>query len=46
MEMNSMMSGECSGWMMAGMTLFWALVVIVLLLGAAALIKYLRTKSH
>jgi uncharacterized membrane protein len=35
-----MMSG-----MMWGMGLFWLLVVIVLILAAAALIKYLRTGS-
>ena len=31
--------------MMWGMGLFWLLVVIVLILGAAALTKYLRTGS-
>jgi|GraSoiStandDraft_55_1057291.scaffolds.fasta_scaffold573470_2 tellurite resistance protein TehA-like permease len=31
--------------MMWGMGLFWLLVVIVLMLAAAALIKYLRTGS-
>ena len=36
--MNDMMPG-----MMWGMGLFWLLVVIVLILAAAALIKYLRT---
>ena len=38
--MNDMMPG-----MMWGMGLVWLLVVIVLILGAAALIKYLRTGS-
>jgi len=38
--MNDMMPG-----MMWGMGLVWLLVVIVLILAAAALIKYLRTES-
>ena len=29
-------------WMMGGMTLVWVLVVVVLLLGIAALVKYLK----
>jgi hypothetical protein len=37
--MDSMM--QAGGPMMWGMGLFWLLVIIVLLLGAAALIKYL-----
>jgi hypothetical protein len=37
-----MMNGMTSG-MMWGMGLFWLLVIIVLILGAAALIKYLRS---
>lgn len=37
-----MMDGMTSG-MMWGMGLFWLLVIIVLILTAAALIKYLRT---
>jgi len=36
--MNDMMPG-----MMWGMGLFWLLVVIVLILAAAALVKYLRS---
>ena len=39
--MNDMMPG-----MMWGMALVWLLVVIVLILAAAALIKYLRTGSR
>jgi hypothetical protein len=39
MDCMSMMAG--SGWMMWGMGLFWVLVLIVLLLAAAALVKYL-----
>ena len=39
--MNDMMSG-----MTWGMGLVWLLVVIVLILAAAALIKYLRTGSN
>ncbi len=37
-----MMDGMTSG-MMLGMGLVWLLVIIVLILGAAALIKYLRS---
>ena len=37
-----MMDGTGMGWMMAGMGLIWLLVVILLALGIAALIKYLR----
>ncbi len=40
--MNGMMDGM--GWMMGGMGLIGVLVVIVLVLGAAALIKYLRNR--
>ncbi len=29
-------------WMMGGMTLVWVLVVVVLVLGIAALVKYLK----
>ncbi|WP_284735976.1 SHOCT domain-containing protein [Dongia deserti] len=40
--MNQMMGDM--GWMMAGgMWLIWLLVIIVLVLAAAALIKYLRS---
>lgn len=40
-----MMDGPMMGamWMMAGMGLIWLLVVVVLVLGIAALIKYLRS---
>ena len=38
--MRDMMDGM-AGWMMAGMGLVWILVVLVLVLGAAALVKYL-----
>lgn len=37
-----MMSGMSSG-MMWGMGIFWLLVAVVLILAAAALIKYLRS---
>jgi hypothetical protein len=37
-----MMEGMGGAWMMGGMTLLWLLTVIVLVLGIAALIKYLR----
>ena len=30
------------GWMMGGMGLVWILVVVVFILGIAALVKYLR----
>jgi hypothetical protein len=37
----------CSGWMMTGMMAFWiaigVLLLVVLVLAAAALIKYLRS---
>ncbi len=38
--MMGMMDGM--GWMMAGMGLVWLLVLILLVLGIAALVKYLR----
>lgn len=37
-----MMDGMGGVWMMGGMTLLWLLTVIVLALGIAVLIKYLR----
>jgi hypothetical protein len=40
-----MMDGMGTNWMMFGMGLLWLLVVVVLILGAAALIKYLRTRK-
>ncbi|WP_368904743.1 hypothetical protein [Taklimakanibacter lacteus] len=39
--MDRMMDGV--GWMMGGMTVIWILVLVALVLGVAALIKYLRT---
>ena len=36
------MMGSMTGWMMGGMGLVWILVIIVLVLGIAALIKYLK----
>jgi hypothetical protein len=40
-----MMNGmEGMGWMMVLMGLFWLLVAVVLVLGIAALVKYLRSK--
>ena len=41
--MRDMMDGTM-GWMMTGVGLVWLLVIIVLLLGAAALVKYLVRK--
>jgi hypothetical protein len=38
--MRDMMDGAM-GWMMGGMGLVWILVIVVLILGAAALAKYL-----
>ena len=38
--MRDMMNGAM-GWMMPGMGIFWALLILVLILGAAALVKYL-----
>jgi type IV secretory pathway VirB2 component (pilin) len=35
------MMGNGMGWMMTGMGLLWVLVIIVLVLAAAALVKYL-----
>jgi hypothetical protein len=37
-----MMMNGMGGMMMFGMGLVWLLVIVVLILGAAALIKYLR----
>ncbi len=37
-----MMDGTMGGGMMWGMGLLWLLVIVVLVLAAAALIKYLR----
>jgi hypothetical protein len=34
--------GWMTGWMMGGMGLVWILAIIVLVLGIAALIKYLK----
>jgi hypothetical protein len=39
--MDSMMNGNMGGMMMWGMGFLWLLVIIVLVLAAAALIKYL-----
>jgi len=36
------MMGSMTDWMMGGMGLVWILTIIVLLLGIAALIKYLK----
>jgi len=36
------MMGSMTGWMMGGMGLVWILAIIVLVLGIAALIKYLK----
>ena len=39
--MQEMMNGTIGGEMMWGMGLFWLLIAVILVLGAAALIKYL-----
>ena len=39
--MQAMMEGVMGGGMMWGMGLFWLLILVVLVLGAVALIKYL-----
>jgi hypothetical protein len=36
------MMGWMTGWMMGGMGLVWILAIIVLALGIAALVKYLK----
>jgi hypothetical protein len=36
------MMGSMTGWMMGGVGLVWILAIIVLVLGIAALIKYLK----
>jgi hypothetical protein len=38
-----MMDMAGMGWMMAGMGVFWLLLVVALVLGIAALWKYLRS---
>jgi hypothetical protein len=41
---DSMMDGMLGmGWMMGGMAVIWILVLLALVLGIAALIKYLRS---
>jgi hypothetical protein len=40
--MHDMMDGGM-GWMMAGMGLLWLLAIVVLVLAAAALVKYLMS---
>lgn len=41
MMMDSMMDG--AGWMMGGMAVIWILVLVALVLGILALVKYLRS---
>lgn len=41
--MNTVMSGAGTGWMMGGMGVIWILVLVLVVLGIAALIKYLKT---
>jgi hypothetical protein len=40
---SGMMTGAGMGWMMGGMALIWVLTLVALILGIAALIKFLRT---
>jgi hypothetical protein len=37
------MMHDMMGWMMGGMGVIWLLVVVVLVLGVAALVEYLRS---
>ena len=39
------MMDSMTGWMMGGMGLIWILIVPVLVLGAAALVKYLFSRK-
>lgn len=43
MDCPGMMSGAGGTMMMLGMALFWLLTIALLLLGIAALLKYLRS---
>ena len=43
--MQGMMDGMMGGGMMWGFGLFWLLILVVLVLGAGALIKYLFLKQ-
>ena len=43
--MQSMMDGMTGGGMMWGMGLFWLLLLVVLVLGAVALSKYLFSRD-
>ena len=38
-----MMTGAGMGWMMGGMVVIWILTLVALILGIAALVKYLRS---
>ena len=40
-----MMMMKCNGMMMIGMGVVWVLTIAALVLGIAALIKYLRSRS-
>jgi tellurite resistance protein TehA-like permease len=42
----SFMSADGMGWMMWGAGLFWLPVLVLLVLGAAALIKHLRSEQR
>ncbi|MFC5507615.1 hypothetical protein [Bosea massiliensis] len=42
--MMGMTEGAGMGWMMGGVALIWLLVALLLVLGIAALVKYLRSR--
>lgn len=42
--MMGMVDGSGMGWMMGGMAIIWLLAVFLLILGIAALVKYLRSR--
>lgn len=41
-----MMGGAGGAWMMLGMGIIWLLTIVLLVLGIAALIKYLRADDR
>ncbi len=46
MDCANMMSGPGGVIMMIGMAVFWLLLIAVLILAAAALLKYMRTNER
>ena len=43
---NMMMGGAGGAWMMIAMSIIWLLTIVLLVLGIAALLKYLRSDRH